>query len=133
MTSEDLSSAGFSDWLPFNCRTKKELLRSVPKTFGVYVIRRDKPFSRVRGTSDILYIGSAANQQGLHGRTGQYFSPGPTQWTNKRILALVGDSTNFQIAWLEAETIAKAKSLEQELLELYLGEHGELPPENLRR
>jgi excinuclease UvrABC nuclease subunit len=124
---------GFSEWRVFNRQTKKELLRAAPKSVGVYAIRRDTSFSRIRGASDILYVGSAANQKGLHGRIGQYLSPGPTQWTNKRILALVAETTNYRISWLVTETIAKAKALEQELLELYLQEHGELPPQNLRR
>ena len=133
MNSEDLSKTGFSEWQPFNRQTKKELLRSVPKSFGIYAIRRDRPFSRVRGASDILYIGSAANQKGLRGRIRQYFSPGPTQWTNKRILALVADASNYQISWLQTDSIAKAKALEQELFDRYEQEHGDLPPENLRR
>jgi hypothetical protein len=133
MNSEDLSRSGFSEWQLFNRQAKKVLLRQVPKSFGVYAIRRGTQFSRVRGSSDILYIGSATNQAGLHIRLRQYFSPGPTQRTNKRILALVAESGSYQVAWLLADTIPKAKALEQEILEGYWQEHGELPPENLRR
>lgn len=133
MDSAVLSQMGFSEWRPFNRQNKKELVSAVPQSVGVYAIRRDSPFTPLRGSSDILYVGSATNQKGLRGRISQYFSPGPTQWTNKRILALVSDSTSYQISWILTETIARAKALEQELLEEYLGEHGELPPENLRR
>lgn len=133
MNSEDLSKMDFSEWRVFNRRTKKELLRAAPQSVGVYAIRRDTSFSQARGASDILYVSSAANQKGLYGRIGQYLSPGPTQWTNKRILALVAEMIIFEISWLVTDTIANSKALEQELLELYLHEHGELPPENMRR
>jgi hypothetical protein len=75
MDSEELSKMGFSEWHPFNREAKKGLLCAAPKSVGVYAIRRDTPFSRALGASDILYIGSAANQKGMYGRIGQYLSP----------------------------------------------------------
>ncbi len=82
--------------------------------------------------SDILYIGCATYATGLRGRISQYFSPGPTQSTNKRILALVRNSPDYYISWVETETKGQAKSLEQDLLDRYIADHGERPPENLR-
>jgi excinuclease UvrABC nuclease subunit len=133
LKSHDLTRAGFCNWRAFNPRGRKELLRDAPKSFGVYAIRRDTDFSRIRSASDIVYIGSATNQDGLWRRIGQFFSPGHLQSTNKRILALIGETVNYQIAWLLTDTKAKAKALESELLEHYEQEHGELPPENKRR
>lgn len=133
MNSGDLSKAGFSNWLPFNRHAKRDLLPCVPKAYGVYAIRYDTPILRMRGSSDIVYIGSAANRAGLRARLSQYFSPGPSQSTNKRILALVAESSSYQVSWLQADTVSKAIGLEQELLDRYCQDHGELPPQNLKR
>ena len=134
MNSNDLGDMGFCSWLPFGLPTKKSLLSKVPRSMGVYAFRHAEPFSRVRGSSDILYIGSATNRNGLRGRIGQYFSPGPTQRTNQRILALITQEKGaYSVSWVETHEIARAKAFEQDLLGKYLQEHGELPPQNLRR
>jgi excinuclease UvrABC nuclease subunit len=99
---------------------------------GVYAVRCCRDYQRVVGTSDILYIGSATNREGLRKRIYQYFHPGPTQRTNRRILALVGDCTDFEVSFTETKSNPNAKMLEAELLEQYESEHGQLPPENKR-
>jgi hypothetical protein len=98
----------------------------------VYVIRRRQDYQRRVGESDILYVGSAVNQQGLKIRIRQYFHPGPTQRTNKRILALIADSAEFELAYVEAKSIPEAKTLEATILDNYERDHAELPPENKR-
>jgi excinuclease UvrABC nuclease subunit len=92
--------------------------------------RRD--YQRAVGSSDVLYVGSATNAQGLKTRLRQYFHPGPTQRTNKRIMALVADCTDFEVAFVETKSIPDAKMLEATILEKYERDHGELPPQNLR-
>jgi hypothetical protein len=99
----------------------------------VYVIRRRQSYQRRLGESDICYVGSAVNQQGLKMRIRQYFHPGPTQLTNKRILALVGDSSEFELAFVEGESMPQAKMLEATILDNYERDHAQLPPENKRR
>jgi hypothetical protein len=79
-----------------------------------------------------VYIGSACNQNGLRGRISQYFSPGPTPITNRRILALIGESADYEIGWLAVAVKSRAVGLEQELLERYFTDHGERPPQNLK-
>ena len=132
MTSEELGALGLSAWENFCPGNKVWLMGRVSNSFGVYVIRRNVVFQRTRGASDIVYVGSATNKRGLKGRISQYFSPGPTQSTNKRILALVSDSQHHQIAWVETETKARAVALEQELIDRYVTDHGQRPPENLK-
>jgi hypothetical protein len=66
-------------------------------------------------------------------RLRQYFHPGWRQATNLRILALVRQSTEFELGFVAVASPAKAKALEAELLERYERDHGELPPENRRR
>jgi hypothetical protein len=85
---------------------------------------------RIRGESDIIYVGSACNQNGLKGRLRQYFSPGPTQFTNIRIMALVGDSEEYDVGWCKVAAKSDAVWLEQSLLERYFEHHSEKPPEN---
>ena len=119
-------------WMAFNRRGKDELLTKISSEFGVYVVRSLTSLRRRVGESDIVYIGSACNQNGLRGRIAQYFSPGPTQITNKRILALVGDSGDYEIGWSVAASKSRAVGLEQELLERLFSDHGERPPQNLK-
>src|SRR5208282_4723797 len=130
MKSSDLSQHGFGTWAPFSRLGERALLPTIPAKPGVYVLRRHKEYPRRVGTSDILYIGSATNQQGLKLRIRQYFHPGPTQRTNKRILALVGDCSDFDVSFVVTTSIPEAKILEAALLEAYEIQHGELPPQN---
>ena len=63
MTTSDLQKEGFVAWMAFNRQGKAELIRNVPSQFGVYVVRTTKAIKRIRGESDIVYIGSACNQK----------------------------------------------------------------------
>ena len=131
MNSDDLRGRGFVFWTRFNRKSESLVIQTAPEAEGVYAIRRTLPFDRARGGSDILYIGSAFNQVGgLRTRCRQYFHPGSSQSTNKRILALCGDCNDFEISFL---TVKSAKGFESDLLHLYEADHGELPPENRRR
>jgi excinuclease UvrABC nuclease subunit len=132
MRSSELAGYGFRTWLAFNRKSEPTLMLAVPSRPGAYVIRCCKDYSRKVGRSDILYFGSATNQQGLKHRLRQYFHPGPTQRTNLRILALVGDSSDYEVSVSQTDSAPEAKFLEARLLEQYESEHGELPPENKR-
>jgi len=133
MMSSDLAGYGFGPWWPFSRLQERTLLATVPKAIGAYAIRRREPFQRVLGQSDLLYVGCATNAQGLNLRLRQYFHPGPTQRTNRRILEVIGTSGDFEVAVAVSESIAAARALEATLLERYERDHGELPPENRRR
>lgn len=88
---------------------------------------------RKKGSSDIFYFGKATNQQGLKHRIRQYFSPGPTQRTNIRILSLVGESNDYELAFVETASRPDAIMLEANLLDKYEAEHGELLSGNMCR
>ena len=100
----------------------------MPKQHGIYIFRmaRGECFRRLKGESDIFYIGSAEGSRGLKGRLQQYLRPGPTQFTNKRIHAKV-KKYGMEIAWCPFE---EASNLELQLLHRYLEDHDELPPLN---
>jgi excinuclease UvrABC nuclease subunit len=132
MRSSDLWQSGFRTWLSFNRSGERSLISALPVKPGVYVVRFCRDYQRKMGSSDVLYVGSATNSQGLRKRLYQYFHPGPTQRTNKRILAIVADCPDFEIAFVETSSIPEAKMLEATLLERYEADLGELPPENKR-
>ncbi len=132
MKSSDLSKYGLTSWTVFSLAAEKALLALTPERPGVYVLRCCREYQRVNGSSDILYVGSATNAQGLRTRIRQYFHPGPTQTTNKRIRALVGDCSDFEVAFVQTASIPEAKMLEALILEAYERDHRELPPQNLR-
>lgn len=131
MNSDDLRRAGFCPWEPFNPRAKELLLSKVPRSAGVFAIRRAQQFKRKRGFSDIFYVGRGASRNGLRDRVGQCFLPGPTQTTNRRILAAISQGGgHYFISWVETGTSAKASPIKRHLIEEYFKVHGELPPEN---
>ena len=132
MNSNDLAKKGFQIWYRFSKETEQSLISILPISTGVYVIRREHPFGRLFGQSDIFYIGSATNIRGLKGRIRQYFHPGPSQKTNQRILALLESLNDLELSFLECFSPIEAKNLEKILLYLYEDEHGELPPLNRR-
>lgn len=130
MNSTDLLNNGFFPWHKFNPENEHSLLSILPKKLGVYVIRRTKAVHRLVGQSDIIYVGSATNTNGLNGRIRQYFHPGPTQRTNQRVLAAIAESNEFELSFVECATTEDAKGLEKHLLSRYADEHSELPPLN---
>ena len=133
MHSFELHPSEMTDWHPFSPSREAHLLAALPRTAGVFVIRRQTPYPRERGVSDIAYVGSAARSIGLKGRIRQYFHPGPTQSTHQNALAMIADSNEFELGFAECQDAAKTKSLKQALLSRYSIQHGELPPWNRRR
>lgn len=134
MNSADLGGVGFGGWSRFNSRSEAAVLARAPLAPGVYCIRcRSSEYTHPIGLSDILYIGSAAGAQGLQGRLRYYFRPGPTQWTNRRILAKCGESEDYEIGFVVTLTGDEAIALESRLLTEFVAQHGGLPPENKRR
>ncbi len=115
---------GVSEWHPFN----EETVKSAPKRSGTYIFRvtQSKCFGRLKGESDILYIGSTEGEHGLRERLQQYLHPGHTQWTNKRIHAMA-EKYDMEIAWY---LCGEASNLELQLLHRYFEDHDELPPLN---
>jgi len=57
MQSSDLAGRGFTTWRPFALATEKHLLGQLPTCFGVYSMRFPRAEPRLRGESDIAYIG----------------------------------------------------------------------------
>ena len=124
MNSKQLRQKGFSQWFPFTGHG----VGKVPRQSGVYVLRKAQGvlFGRLRGESDILYIGSTQARGGLKQRLRQYLHPGPTQWTNLRIHELA-KKCEMEVGWCQCD---EPRNIEHQLLQQYLQEHDELPPLN---
>ena len=115
---------GFSDWHLFD----KQTMENAPQQVGVYVIRKagGECFGRLRGESDIFYIGSTTSEGGLRQRLQHYFHPGRAQWTNRRINEYA-KKYHMEVSWCPCD---EPRNLEDDLLRQYLMEHDELPPFN---
>jgi len=109
------------------------MVSALPAAPGVFVLRQRHPNGRLRGRSDIAYIGVGANRNGLRARIQQCFHPGPTQTTNQRILAAIGESDGYEVGWRECSDEGAAQKTKHDLLDWYQTDYGELPPLCRRR
>jgi|WetSurMetagenome_2_1015567.scaffolds.fasta_scaffold97855_2 hypothetical protein len=111
-------------WFPF----EKQVVSEAPREVGVYILRlaEGKLFGRLRGASDILYVGSSTCQGGLRQRLSHYFHPGPSQWTNLRINKYLS-KYKMEVAWFPT---SNPLNLEHKLLTQYESDHDEQPPFN---
>ena len=130
MDSNSLSRKGFERWQDFSLKAEATLSNGLPTSNGVYVIKNDTSFGRFVGESDIVYIGSASSENGLRGRILQYFNPGPTEITNKRINGILHSRPGLKLSYILKPSADDANALESSLLKEYDRQHGELPPAN---
>ena len=77
--------------------------------------------------SDVV---ESRKNNGLKGRIGFYFKPGPTQETSKRIHGLLKKTDTLTIAFVVISWGTEARKLEKKLRSKYEIDHGELPPWN---
>ena len=114
----------FSDWMLFT----KELIPNLPNAKGSYVFRTvgGNRISRIKGESDILYIGSTLKKRGIRKRLGLYFNPSKKSSTDNRINSYLWKNQ------MEVSYIIEAQpgNIEHQLLNQYQNEHSELPPFN---
>jgi hypothetical protein len=130
MMSADLGKRGLSSWRPFAIAAEHDLLNQLQTCCGVYAMRFTQAEPRLRGQSDIAYIGRAANRNGLRGRIRQYFHPGWLQSTNLAMKERLLKGIVLQCACVPAQSREEAIDLESELLLAFEAEHGERPPYN---
>jgi hypothetical protein len=111
----------------------------IPFLHGVYVIRAPEPIPRVRGSSDVIYIGQSgggkrAGRQGIgpgNGGPGRLFNVrGFEQIVRTRIETLVFPGLEFI---LKCAFVDHPGDLEGRLLASYFEDHFELPPANHNR
>jgi excinuclease UvrABC nuclease subunit len=114
----------WSDWFDINNNNIKE---SLPEQPGVYEIRTKFEINRLRGSSDLVYIGSAADS--LKNRlTLKLFG----NWTglDRADKWLFSHANSLEVHYITTESEKDAKYLEGLLLWKYENEHWEIPPGN---
>ena len=99
---------------------------------GVYIFSLSEEICRLRGKTDILYIG--ATSSGLKSRIDKYLKANETQKTNLRISKfckkLLLDGKRINLLFIKCENEKDPKKLESDLLKEFEEEHWELPPFN---
>ena len=114
-----------SAWFEFS----DDAISDVPKECGGYKIRSKKMVNRVKGTSDIVYIGINKKQRidGLHGRIKRHIKGHSSA---SKYLNNLNKELGLQFAYIKIESRNARLNWEREQLIAYLEKHLELPPAN---
>ena len=124
--SKKLQDLGIVDWHLWPIDPS-----NLPMEPGIYVFRFRKEFPRLRGETDILYIGSTRDNGVLHDAIARYLVSDATQTTNWRINSLLTNEryqNKVEIAWSRLQENANTEK--QKLLTNFEESHDELPPWN---
>jgi len=122
MESKNLS---INNWKKF----KNIQENNIPGKKGLYVLRLNERFGRLKGSSDILYIGWSEN---LRHRLWDNYKTGTGGGTTQRVhnyLKKKDYSERVEIGW----EVGVPRDKEKRLLKQYEQEHHELPPWNRQR
>ena len=140
MLSKDLKKFGFSAWTKIieDYAYNRNLILKLPKNKGTYVIRADKSISRIKGQSDIIYIGQGKIQSRIQQLLRSYLPINFRNYSNKhtareafeRILNETELELEFSYVVVDTEEV---KEIESRLLKLYCKDHIEPPPCNNTR
>ncbi len=105
----------------------------IPPGYGVYIFRSPKPLCRVRGKSDVVYIGQAGgwNRSGKQGIAQRVFNTQSESaaWVRKAIEKLFQGKT-FVFECSCTSEHEDPKVIENKLLCAYRDTHLEIPPAN---
>ncbi len=102
---------------------------AAPSSPGLYFLRlaNSSPIERVKGASDIVYIGSTRD---IRKRLKAHANP---DWNNFRdsgwLISLIAQHRNLEVGWKE-QPLPIARHSESSLLTDFVKEHCELPPAN---
>ena len=120
-----MSITEWSDWYPLDLQS---LTVAVPDSPGIYEVRTDFEFGRLRGSSQMVWIGSA--KRSLKQRLLRQRVSDPDRYLSRteKWLRQAGHTLEFRYATAADGTTARR--LEAEELRDYEEEHWELPPGN---
>ena len=128
MRSHDIP--GFTNWEKWSQRTPS----NAPRAKGIYVFRLadGRPFGRLRGQSDVIYVGATREgKQTVQGRLKQHATPrGDEKDTGILLARAVQAGYALEISWKTCESDFLAQLEEGMLLDQYERDHLELPPLN---
>jgi hypothetical protein len=141
MNSKELNNYNFRDLQSFtdDYIHNKELVLKLPKKKGVYVIVCNKPICRVKGKSDIVYIGQGTIQYRIQSlfrnklpiNYRNYSSNHTAMETLKRIVSEL--KLKIKFSFIVTNNKEKCKNLESDLILQYCRDHIEPPPLNNTR
>jgi hypothetical protein len=106
----------------------KSDLSGIPQQSGVYRIVTKEPFGRLRGQSNIIYIGCSF--RGIHGlwlEIGNLLNPQRQHFYTLKPIRESGLQLEYEYVTTPCE---EAEDVEYHLLDQYEQEHLELPPAN---
>lgn len=101
---------------------------------AVYAICSDKDIPRLRGSTNLVYVGSTKCLGGDGDRTRLYAYNYPSgrhaRLIKLRCQALITDGYTLTLRWLPLDHQSEARKLESAFLAQHLTEHLEYPPFN---
>jgi len=125
LKSDEVIKSGFINWYRF-----KEIEKnSIYKKKGVYILKYDKLFGRLKGESDILYIGHTTNFCDRFVKNYLNGTGGPTTQRIHNYLISNNYVDKVKVSWIYTTNF----EIEIELREKYEKEHHEFPPWNRQR
>jgi len=120
-----------------NLRSLKRAEPPIPPRYGIYLFRAPSTLARVRGSSDVIYIGQSGGgprrgSQGIgpgNGGPGRLFNTrGHDKRVREMIEAIFPDGI-FLVQCVFFDDV-DPRTIEAQLLVAYLEDHCELPPAN---
>ena len=127
MDSASLAEYGFREWRKLS--DLKTDMASIPDQPGTYVLRLNSRLERLRGKSDILYIG--CTEKSIRKRIRRHLKGmgKKTAWRIHQNLMDRGYLDHVEASWVISSR-EEARELEKRLLKGYEKDHEELPPWN---
>jgi len=138
MMSVSLKKDGFNDWLEIGSdyEHNKELVLKLRRDKGVYVIRAHKPIVRIKGESDIIYIGQGTIQSRIQVLLRSFlpmnFREYYAKHTAREGFERVMKETDIKLE-LSCAIAKDPREKERRLLMAYCNDHIEPPPLNNTR
>jgi hypothetical protein len=126
--TEDAYRYRWSDWFPLACCAL--LKENVPRQPGIYEIRLNREFGRVRGTTRIVNIGRALDT--LYQRVYRDKACDPDRNYSGTMKWLALENATFEVRWFVTCDKEQAALAEKKRLAEFISRHWELPPGQLR-
>lgn len=113
----------WSDW--FTLKRCSLLEENVPTEPGIYEIRLNREFMRVRGATRIVNIGMAKN---LNNRVYKQKACDPRTYYSGTMKWLMFEGAVFEVRWLVVSSEAEAERAEDKRIAEFICRHWEMPP-----
>jgi len=141
MNGNHLALLGFTDWQEVSTRLNKskQLILDLPRETGVYAIKSSGHVRRLKGESDIIYLGHGKIQTRIQNLIIDFlpssFKNYNTRHTASHELTRIIKETglHLEVSYATHPTKEDSKMWESKLLRCYCRDHIEPPPLNNTR